>query len=200
MVFRTLRRMKMMRAWVWPALAVVGALGLFASESRAAESVLDFSMKDIEGKTVDLSKYKGEVVLIVNVASKCGYTPQYADLQKVYEQYKDRGFTILAFPANQFGAQEPGTNAEIKAFCTKNYGVTFPVFSKIVVKGEGIHPLYQYLTSEKTDPKFSGEIPWNFTKFLVDRDGEVIARFKPGDKPTSEPVIEAIEKALREKK
>lgn len=190
----------MMRAWVWPALAVVGALGLFASESRAAESVLDFSMKDIEGKTVDLSKYKGEVVLIVNVASKCGYTPQYADLQKVYEQYKDRGFTILAFPANQFGAQEPGTNAEIKAFCTKNYGVTFPVFSKIVVKGEGIHPLYQYLTSEKTDPKFSGEIPWNFTKFLVDRDGEVIARFKPGDKPTSEPVIEAIEKALREKK
>ncbi len=190
----------MTRFWILPALAFLTALAAFATEGRAADSVLDFNMKDIDGKEVDLSKYKGDVILIVNVASKCGYTPQYADLEEVYEKYKDQGFTILAFPANEFGAQEPGTNAEIKSFCTKNYGVTFPVFSKIVVKGEGMHPLYSFLTSEKTDPKFSGDIPWNFTKFLVDRDGKVVARFKPGDKPDSELVTKAIESALAEKK
>jgi glutathione peroxidase len=190
----------MIRIPVLSALAFLAAVAAFSVEGRAAESVLDFSMKDIDGKAVDLSKYKGDVVLIVNVASKCGYTPQYADLEEVYEKYKGQGFTILAFPANEFGAQEPGSNAEIKSFCTKNYGVTFPVFSKIVVKGQGIDPLYSYLTGEKTNPKFAGEIPWNFTKFLVGRDGQVVARFKPGDKPDSAMVVKAIESALGEKK
>lgn len=189
----------MIRFWILPALSFLTALAAFSAEGRAADGALDFSMKDIDGKDVDLSKFKGDVVLIVNVASKCGYTPQYADLQAIYEKYKDQGFTILAFPANEFGAQEPGTDAEIKSFCTKNYGVTFPVFSKIVVKGQGIAPLYSYLTGEKTNPKFSGEIPWNFTKFLVDRDGQVAARFKPGDKPDSEMVTKAIESALGRK-
>jgi glutathione peroxidase len=179
------------------ALAMVPAL-LAAAPAPAAEeadSVLDFTMKNIDGKDVDLSKYKGDVILIVNVASKCGYTPQYAGLEDVYEKYKDQGFTILGFPANEFGAQEPGTDAEIKEFCKATYDVKFPMFSKIVVKGDGQHPLYQYLTKNH-----GGEIPWNFTKFLVDRDGKVIARFEPKDAPESEKVTTAIEKALAEKK
>lgn len=190
----------MIRTWILPAFALLTTLAAFATEGRAADSVLDFTMKDIDGKEVDLSKYKGDVILIVNVASKCGYTPQYAGLEKVYEKYKDQGFTILAFPANEFGAQEPGTDSEIKSFCTKNYGVTFPVFSKIVVKGDGIHPLYSFLTSKKTDPNFAGGIPWNFTKFIVGRDGKVVARFKPADKPDSELVTKAIDSALTQKK
>jgi glutathione peroxidase len=161
-------------------------------------SVLDFKVKDIDGKEVDLSKYKGDVLLIVNTASKCGYTPQYEGLEAIYEKYKDKGFQVLAFPANEFGKQEPGTNAQIKEFCTTNYHVTFPVFSKIVVKGEGIHPLYQFLTSKQTDPKFAGDIPWNFTKFLVDRKGNIIARFDPKDEPQSPKVTKAIESALAE--
>ena len=171
-----------------------------SAAEKKESSVLEFQVKDIDGKTVDLSKFKGEVLLIVNTASKCGLTPQYEALEALYEKNKDKGFSILAFPANEFGRQEPGTDSEIKEFCSSKYNVTFPVFSKIVVKGKDIHPLYQFLTSKETDPKFSGEIGWNFAKFLVNRKGEVIARFDPRVKPDSDEVTKAIEKALAEAK
>lgn len=164
------------------------------------DSALDFTLKDIDGNPVDLERYKGDVLLIVNVASFCGNTPQYAGLEDLYEKYKDRGFAVLAFPANEFGQQEPGSDEEIKAFCTKNYGVTFPVFSKIVVKGQGIHPLYQYLTQQPTEPKASGDISWNFEKFLVDSNGKVVARFEPKTQPDDPKVIAAIEEALKQEK
>ena len=167
------------------------------ADDKKPSSVLEFKVRDIDGKTVDLAKYKGEVLLIVNTASQCGYTPQYNNLEATYEKYKAKGFAVLAFPANEFGHQEPGSDAEIKQFCTAGkYQVSFPIFSKIVVKGEGIHPMYQFLTAKETDPKFAGEIPWNFAKFLVNRKGEVIARFAPGDKPDGDKVAKAIETAL----
>lgn len=162
-------------------------------------SVLDFQVKDIDGKDVSLSKFEGKVLLIVNTASQCGHTPQYKGLEAIFEKYKDQGFEVLAFPANEFGAQEPGSNEQIKEFCSSKYKVSFPLFSKIVVKGKEIHPLYEYLTAEETNPKFAGPIPWNFSKFLVNRKGEVIARFQPGAKPESPEVVEAVEKALAEK-
>lgn len=194
----------MIRRFLAPMLCAVPALLIGVAASQAEDkkpmSVLDAKVKDIDGKNVDLAKYKGEVLLIVNTASQCGYTPQYKGLESVYEKYKDKGFEVLAFPANEFGAQEPGTDAEIKTFCTTKYNVTFPVFSKIVVKGPESHSLYKFLTSQETNSKFAGEIPWNFTKFLVNRKGEVIARFKPGDKPESAEVTSAIEKALAEAK
>src|SRR5690349_9699557 len=167
--------------------------------ARKPGSVLDFRVNDIDAKAVDLSRYKGEVLLIVNTASQCGYTPQYKGLEAIFEKYKGKGFEVLAFPANEFGHQEPGTDAEIKSFCSSNFNVSFPLFSKIVVKGEGIHPLYRFLTDAETDPKFAGAIPWNFAKFLVDRKGEVIARFQPDDEPESEKVTRAIEAALARK-
>jgi glutathione peroxidase len=166
---------------------------------KKPSSVLDFSMKDIEGKDIPLSKFQGKVLLIVNTASQCGLTPQYKGLQEVYQKYKEQGFEVLAFPANEFGKQEPGTDNQIKEFCATNYKVSFPLFSKIVVKGKGIHPLYAFLTSESTDPKFAGPIGWNFAKFLVNRKGEVIARFEPSVRPESPEVTGAIEKALAEK-
>jgi len=195
------------RSLLLPGLAALSAVLVFSSAAIVSaqdaaskpKSVLDFHVKDIDGKDVDLARYKGKVLLIVNTASQCGYTPQYKDLQAIYEKYQGQGFEVLAFPANEFGAQEPGDNPEIKQFCSTRYSVTFPLFSKIVVKGQGIHPLYGFLTSEQTDPKFAGPIPWNFTKFLVDRKGQVIARFQPGDKPTSGKVSGEIEKALGEK-
>jgi glutathione peroxidase len=161
-------------------------------------SVLDFTVKDIDGKEVPLAKFQGKVLLIVNTASQCGYTPQYKELQEIYQKYKDQGFEVLAFPANEFGAQEPGSDEQIKQFCSTRYKVSFPLFSKIVVKGKGIHPLYEYLTSDATDPKFAGPIPWNFAKFLVNRKGEVIARFGPGVKPDSSEVVSVVEKSLAE--
>jgi glutathione peroxidase len=174
-------------------LALAVAVSLFA----LASGPLDFTMKDIDGKDVDLAKtYKGKVVLMVNVASKCGLTPQYEELEKLYEGYKARGLVILGFPANEFGAQEPGTEKEIKEFCTSKYKVTFPMFSKIVVKGEGIHPLYKFLTEKETDPAYAGVIQWNFTKFLVGRDGKLAARFEPKTTPSSKEVVAAIEAAL----
>lgn len=179
------------------ALATATPLGAQAQE---AQSVLDFTVKSNDGQDVDLSNYKGDVLLIVNTASQCGYTPQYEGLQDLYEKYKDRGLKVLAFPANEFGGQEPGSDAEIRAFCTNRYNVTFPLFSKIVVKGEGQHPLYRFLTSKETNGEFGGEIPWNFTKFLVDREGRVIARFAPKDAPESPQVVSAIEKALEQPK
>ena len=162
----------------------------------AINSPLRFRMDDIDGDPVDLAQYKGRVVLLVNVASKCGLTPQYQALQALYRKYNERGFTILAFPANNFKQQEPGTDQEIKAFCSANYGVTFPLFSKVSVKGEDICPLYQYLTTDQTNPGFSGEIPWNFTKFLLDRRGRVVGRFEPGTAPDDEAVVSVIEKKL----
>ncbi len=176
-------------------LAVVS----LADGAKKDTSVLDFHVKDIDGKDVDLAKYKGKVLLIVNTASQCGLTPQYKELEELYEKNKDKGFEILAFPANEFGKQEPGSNEEIKEFCSTKYKVTFPLFSKIVVKGEGIDPLYEYLTSKETNPKFAGEIKWNFNKFLVNKKGEVIARFEPKVKPSTKEVTTAIEDALAEK-
>ena len=176
-------------------LAVVTAAG----PTNKATSVLDFHVKDIEGKDVDLASYKGKVLLIVNTASQCGLTPQYKDLEAIYEKYKGQGLEILAFPANEFGKQEPGTNEQIKEFCSTKYKVSFPLFSKVVVKGKGIDPLFDFLTSESTNPKFAGVIKWNFNKFLVDRKGEVIGRFEPKKDNWSEPVVSAIEKALAEK-
>ena len=160
----------------------------------------DFTVTTADGGSHSLKDDSGKVLLIVNVASKCGLTPQYEGLESLYEKYKDQGFTILAFPANEFGGQEPGTDSEIKTFCSTKYNVTFPVFSKVVVKGDGITPVYKFLTSKETDPKHSGDIAWNFTKFLVNRKGEVIARFEPKVTPEDPKVTEAIEKALAESK
>ena len=159
-------------------------------------SIYDFTLKDIDRREVNLGQYRGKVVLLVNVASRCGYTPQYEGLQKVYLKYKDRGFVILGFPANNFMSQEPGTDEEIKTFCSTKYNVTFPIFSKISVKGDDMHPLYKFLTSKDTNPDFGGDIKWNFSKFLLDKNGKVIARFEPKVTPESDPVIQAIEKAL----
>jgi glutathione peroxidase len=184
------------------ALLVVAPLAVVSAsdETKKPSSVLDFHVKDIEGKDVDLASYKGKVLLIVNTASQCGLTPQYKDLEAIYEKYKDQGLEILAFPANEFGKQEPGTNDQIKEFCSTKYKVSFPLFSKVVVKGKGIDPLFDYLTSDATNPKFAGPIKWNFNKFLVNRKGEVIARFEPKkDDHWFEPVVPVIEKALAEK-
>jgi glutathione peroxidase len=183
-------------AWIFCAAVPVVSAGL---QDKKPSSVLDFKVKDIDGKEVGLAGFQGKVLLIVNTASQCGFTPQYKDLESVYEKYKSQGLEILAFPANEFGSQEPGTNAEIKEFCSTKYSVTFPLFSKIVVKGKGIHPLYAFLTGESTNPRFAGPIGWNFAKFLVNRKGEVIARFDPREKPTSASVTSALENALSEK-
>jgi glutathione peroxidase len=163
-----------------------------------ANSVLDFTMKDISGADVSLKSFEGRVLIIINVASKCGLTPQYKGLQALYDRFKEKGFEILAFPANDFLGQEPGSNQQIQQFCTENYAVTFPLFSKISVKGKDIHPLYDYLTRADTNPKFFGKIGWNFAKFLVDRKGNVMARFEPKTDPLSPKIIEAVEAALAE--
>ena len=165
-------------------------------EAAAGTSVLDYKMKDIDGKDVKLQEYKGNVLLVVNVASKCGYTPQYEALQADYAKYKDKGFYVLGFPANNFGSQEPGSATEIKEFCTSKYKVTFPMFAKISVKGDGLDPLYSFLTSKDTNADFAGDIEWNFTKFLVDRSGKIVARFEPGIKPDDPQVTGAIEKYI----
>jgi glutathione peroxidase len=180
-------------------VAVSAAIVSAQDSPKKPSSVLDFRVKDIDGKDIDLAKYKGKVLLIVNTASQCGNTPQYKDLQAIYEKYKDQGFEVLAFPANEFGSQEPGDNQQIKEFCATNYKVSFPLFSKIVVKGEGIHPLYAFLTSEETNPKFGGTIGWNFAKFLVNRKGEVIGRFEPKESPSSEKITGQVEQALTAK-
>jgi glutathione peroxidase len=162
-------------------------------------SPLDFKVKDIDGKDVNLADYKGKVVMIVNVASKCGFTPQYKALEAVYEKYKDQGFVIIGFPANNFKSQEPGSNEEIKQFCSDKYNVTFPMMSKISVKGDDKAPLYKFLTEEPTAGDFKGDISWNFNKFLVDRNGQVFARFASPTKPDDAQVTGAIEKALAAK-
>jgi glutathione peroxidase len=159
-----------------------------------ASSVYDFTLNSIDGAPAPLSAYKGKVVLLVNVASKCGYTPQYAGLEKLYEKYKDKGFVIVGVPANNFGAQEPGTNEEIKSFCSRTYNVTFPMTSKVSVKGADQTPLYQFLTDKGS--KTGGDIKWNFTKFLIDKNGSVVGRFEPAVTPEAAELVKAVEQAL----
>lgn len=175
-----------------------GVLLVMATSLFAASSIYNFTLPSIDGKPMPLSDFKGKVVLMVNVASQCGYTPQYTGLEALYEKYKDQGFVILGFPANNFGAQEPGTNEEIKTFCSRKYNVTFPMYAKVSVKGDDQTPLYGYLTKE-ADPTHSGDIKWNFTKFLVDRNGKVVERFESKVTPEDPKVVSAIEKALKEK-
>lgn len=183
-------------------VAMLGTVAMAAEESKKeapakpAASPLDFTVKDIDGKETDLTQYKGKVVLMVNVASKCGYTKQYTALEQTYETYKDKGFVIVGFPANNFKGQEPGTNEEIKQFCTAKFNVKFPMMSKISVLGDDKAPVYKFLTEDPTAGAFGGDIKWNFTKFLIGRDGKVVARFEPKVKPEDAEVKDAIEKAL----
>ncbi|MFQ5411362.1 MAG: glutathione peroxidase [Phycisphaerae bacterium] len=165
-------------------------------EDKKKAPALNFKMKSIDGKERDLKAYHGNVILMVNVASNCGLTPQYEGLQALYEKYAEKGFVILGFPANNFGHQEPGTNEEIKAFCTSRYQVTFPMFAKVSVRGKEICPLYQYLTDEKAKHGQGGLIPWNFTKFIINRKGEVVKRFGPRTPPPDEKLVALIEGEL----
>ncbi len=186
------------------AFALIALFGADAPEKPKGESkggaeVLQYKMKDIDGKDVDLAKYKGKVTLIVNVASKCGYTPQYEQLEAMHEKYKDKGLAILGFPANDFGKQEPGTEQEIKEFCTGKFNVKFDMFGKITVKGDEAPPLYKDLTSKEKNGEFGGDIKWNFTKFLVGKDGKVVARYESKVKPDAPEVVAAIEKELAKK-
>ena len=170
---------------------------IFMSTLLHAGSIYDIAVKDIDGKDTTLAAYKGKVVLIVNVASHCGYTPQYKSLEAVYQKYKDQGFVVLGFPCNQFGGQEPGTNEEIKQFCTSKYDVTFPLFDKIEVNGPNRHPLYVLLAGE-TSP-FPGNIKWNFNKFLIGKDGKILKRFDSKITPDSPEATAAIAEALAAK-
>lgn len=169
------------------------------SSTTQPASPLSFTMKDIDGKDLDLASLKGKVVLFVNVASRCGYTKQYAGLEELYNKYKDDGLVIVGVPANNFGGQEPGSDEEIKAFCSTTYNVTFPILSKVSVKGDDICPLYKFLTEEATAGEFAGEIGWNFTKFLIDRNGQIMARYASGTTPLDASVTDAVEKALQAK-
>jgi glutathione peroxidase len=167
-----------------------------ASLSAEPKSIYDFTMRSIDGQQVSLKSYHGKVVLLVNVASRCGFTPQYAGLEALYEKYKDRGLVIVGIPANNFAQQEPGTDEEIKKFCSSKYNVSFPMMSKVSVLGDDKTPLYVFLTAKDSDPQFSGDIKWNFTKFLFDRHGNPVARFEPNVTPDSPQVTAAIESAL----
>jgi glutathione peroxidase len=183
-------------------LALLASVSLVRADDKREKkvpAVLNHTMKGIDGKDVYLSKYQGKVVLFVNVASKCGYTPQYEGLQKVYEKYQKDGFVVIGVPANEFGRQEPGTNEEIAAFCKKDYGVTFPMLAKVVVKGKDQVELYKQLTSKETNPNFGGDVKWNFTKFLIGKNGEVVGRFESDVAPESEKVTKAIEAELAKK-
>jgi glutathione peroxidase len=176
------------------AAAITGAaMTLAVAKEKPATGVLGFTMKTIDGKEVPLSNYRGKVLLIVNVASECGFTPQYKDLEALYQKYKEKGFMILGFPANNFGAQEPGTDEQIQKFCTSTYGVTFDMFSKISVMGNDQHPLYKLITS---DPTYGGDVKWNFQKYLVDREGNLAGKFLSKVTPLSDDITSAIEKAL----
>ena len=168
------------------------------SFAASAPRVYDFTMKSIDGKPTSFKQYHGKVLLLVNVASACGYTPQYKALEAVYEKYKDQGLVIVGIPANNFANQESGTDAEIRTFCTTKYNVTFPMMSKISVLGADKTPLYQYLTDKSINPVTGGDIKWNFTKFLLDRNGKIVGRFEPAVTPDSPQVIAAIESALKQ--
>jgi glutathione peroxidase len=177
--------------------ALIASLLAMTTIAATAQSLYDIKLKDIDGKDTTLAAYKGKAVLIVNVASKCGYTKQYSGLEATYQKYKDQGFAILGFPCNQFGGQEPGTNEEIKQFCSSKYSVTFPLFDKLEVNGANRHPLYVALAGK--DSPFPGDIKWNFNKFLVGKDGKILKRFDSGVKPDSEELVKAIEAALATK-
>jgi glutathione peroxidase len=175
---------------------------VFAGEEVANQKnvspVLNFKMKNIDGKDVFLGEYQGKVLLIVNVASECGFTPQYEELEKLHQKYQKQGLKVLAFPANDFGSQEPGTNEQIKEFCQSKYDVTFDLFAKTSVKGNDQCDLYKLLTDKEKNGQFGGEIRWNFQKFLVDRNGKVVERFEPKDDPMGDKIVKAVEKALQE--
>jgi len=177
-------------------LVLIALLGM--SAMAAEKNVYDFTLNSIDGQPTPLSNFKGKVMLLVNVASRCGFTPQYSGLESLYEKYKDRGFVIVGIPANNFGGQEPGTNQEIKSFCTAKYHVSFPMMAKVSVKGSDITPLYAFLTDKNLHPETGGDIGWNFTKFLVGPDGKVIARFDSKVEPESPEVTSAVEKSLAE--
>jgi glutathione peroxidase len=179
------------------AILLAGTVSLEGGEAPAP--ALDFTLKSLDGKVVDLSTYKGKVVMIVNVASKCGLTPQYEQLQDLHEKYSGQGLAILGFPCNQFNGQEPGSAQEIRKFCSANYGVEFDMFSKIEVNGDGADDLYKYLKSVSTSPKGSGEISWNFEKFVLDRSGNVVARFQPRTRPDDPAVVGLIESKLSDR-
>jgi glutathione peroxidase len=166
------------------------------SMAATAKSIYNFTLRSIDGQSVPLRSYHGKVLLVVNVASRCGFTPQYTGLESLYEKYKDRGFVIVGVPANNFGGQEPGTNEEIKKFCSTKYNVSFPMMSKVSVLGPDKTPLYAFLTDNSINPKIGGDIKWNFTKFLFDRKGQPVARFEPAVTPDSPQVVAAIEQAL----
>jgi glutathione peroxidase-family protein/type 1 glutamine amidotransferase len=185
------------REVTWPVPSGFPTQNSISLRNRIPESKLyTFTVKNIDGRPVSFSEYEGKVLLIVNVASKCGFTRQYSGLQKLYEKYKDRGFYVLGFPANDFGSQEPGTNSQIKEFCTTRFNVAFPMFSKITVRGESIHPLYAYLIDPQENEGFGGPITWNFNKFLIGKDGETIARYPSKTEPFDSELIDALEKAL----
>jgi glutathione peroxidase len=174
--------------------AAVGAREVAGSPQPA--QIYGFELKDIGGQDMSLAEYSGRVLLLVNVASRCGYTKQYAGLQALNAKYAEQGLVVMGFPANNFGGQEPGTNEEIRQFCTANFGVSFPMFAKISVKGDDIHPLYQYLTDSASNPGFGGPISWNFTKFLVARDGRILGRYAPNVEPLSDQLVVDVEAAL----
>jgi glutathione peroxidase len=178
-------------------IALLAALFLLQTVVARAGSIYDIKLKDIDGKDTSLSAYKGKVLLIVNVASHCGFTKQYDALEAIHEKYKDKGFAVLGFPCNQFGGQEPGSNEEIKQFCSSKFHVTFPMFDKIEVNGSSRHPLYTELAGK--DSPFPGDIKWNFTKFLISKDGKTLKRFESKVTPDSAEVTQAIEAALAEK-
>jgi glutathione peroxidase len=175
-------------------LALLGTALLLQAATVLAGSLYDVPVKTIDGQDTSLDAYKGKVLLIVNVASKCGFTPQYQGLESTYEKYKDKGFEVLGFPCNQFKSQEPGTDAQIKEFCTSKFGVTFPLFDKLDVNGPDRNPLYIDLAGSGSP--YPGDIKWNFTKFLIGRDGKILARFEPATKPDSPQVVAAIDAAL----
>lgn len=164
-------------------------LALVQQTTVTAQSFYDFTVNDITGQPFDLSTLKGKKVLVVNTASKCGFTPQYADLQALYEQYKDKNFVIIGFPANNFLKQEPGTDSEIQSFCTKNYGVTFPMMAKISVKGKDMHPLYQWLTQKEKNGVMDASVSWNFQKFMIDENGKLVDMVPPKEKPNTDKIV-----------
>jgi len=188
-----------MKTFATVLITIVIAIGSIPAQEKIKSMnapIYNFTMKTLAGKEQALADFKGKVVMVVNTASFCGYTPQYKDLEAVYKQYKDKGFVIIGFPSNNFGKQEPGSDGDIAAFCERNYGVSFPMFSKISVKGSDIHPLYKYLT---TETPFKEEIAWNFTKFLVDKNGNVAAKFPSKVKPNEKEVLAKIDELLAQK-
>jgi glutathione peroxidase len=191
--------MKRVTVTLLVSLIVIAGVAIGQTTGGRVPEVLNFTMNSLGGQPVNLSKYQGRVVLIVNTASECGYTYQYEGLQALHRKYASQGLSVLGFPSNDFGQQEPGTNAEIQQFCKANYGVEFDMFSKIDVLGDSKAPLYRYLTSKSTNPQFAGDVSWNFEKFLIDRNGRIVARFLSAVEPMSAEVTGAVEAALAKK-